>query len=205
MMSRVFVPAIVASGALLLAACGGGDAPSEDVRAEAPPAEAPAAPVPETLPDLPGGQFVADYTEGADTFEMIEGLEARTRATGTILLTGSNGLPTEQDAAGRSSGYAVAIPEEQEALFSRKKVRVIVQARSVSGETENLYGVYSTNGSGNSGWETMEVAPEWGILTFDYDVPLMREAKRDFIGLMPETGGDVEVRAVAVAVLWDEE
>ena len=60
-----------------------------------------------------------------------------------------------------------------------------------------MFGAYSTNDVGNSGWRAMKLTPNFVDYEFTYEVPVLGKGGRDYIGLFPSKE-DVEIKEVSV-------
>jgi len=176
MRSVIFAVAMAAA----LAACGAQDAPET--------AEAPV-----VAPQGPG--YVLTLTDPAQ-LATPEGSPIRI-STGDIglRLQGNLANPNPQN---RTDGASFALGLENEAAFSGQRVRVTFYARGIDGATE-FHSVYSTNGDGNSGWRRVRVTEVMDEVSYVFDVPAVRVARDDFIGINPPAAGAIEIQWIRIA------
>ncbi len=113
-----------------------------------------------------------------------------------LRLQGSVTDPSPQNS---TQGASFALGRDNEQAFSGQRVRVTFYARGIDGATE-FHSVYSTNGDGNSGWRRVRVTEVMQEVSYVFDVPAVRVARDDFIGINPPTTGAVEIQWVRIAV-----
>lgn len=69
-------------------------------------------------------------------------------------------------------GLSFQFQVEMNNISSGKRIEVGVIARSAqSNGSHNLNVVYATQQAGNSGWQKLELSPQFQLLKFTYDVP----------------------------------
>jgi len=117
---------------------------------------------------------------------------------------GDIGLRLEGNVANPSSQYrtdgaSFALGLENEQAFSGQRVRVTFYARGSDGATE-FHSAYSTSGDGNSGWRRLRVTEVMQEVSYVFDVPVVRVARDDFIGINPPPTGAIDIQWVRVAV-----
>ncbi|SFM05706.1 hypothetical protein [Nitrosomonas communis] len=92
--------------------------------------------------------------------------------------------------SGVTGGYSIRLPDQVETAASGHHITVHAIARA-SGSNQSHFSIaYSTNDVGNSGWRKFIAGPEWSIHTMEYDVPVMKEGRGDFIGILPDSEGN---------------
>ncbi len=108
--------------------------------------------------------------------------------SGTGYISLANG---KSDAAsnGPTGGYSIRLPDSLEAAASGRSVSVKVVARAVGGAQSRFALAYSTNEVGNSGWRWQSAGPEWAVFAMKFAVPVMKNGRGDFIGILPDTEG----------------
>ncbi|WP_430232152.1 hypothetical protein [Nitrosomonas communis] len=106
--------------------------------------------------------------------------------TGYITL--ANGNP-KAPPAGITGGYSIRLPDQVEAAASGKHITVRIIARASGSDQSHFAVAYSTNEVGNSGWRKFTAGSEWSIHTMEYNVPVMKEGRGDFIGILPDSEG----------------
>jgi hypothetical protein len=99
----------------------------------------------------------------------------------------------------QTDGASFALGLQNEQAFSGQRVRVTFYARGIDGATE-FHSAYSTNGDGNSGWRRLRVTEVMDEVSYVFDVPAVRVARDDFIGINPPAAGAVEVQWIRVSV-----
>lgn len=117
---------------------------------------------------------------------------------------GDIGLRLQGDVANpnsqyRTEGASFALGLENEQVFSGQRVRVTFYARGTDGATE-FHSAYSTNGDGNSGWRRLRVTEVMQEVSYVFDVPFVRVARDDFIGINPPATGAIDIQWIRVAV-----
>lgn len=164
--------------ALALAACN--QQPEE--QAEAPP-----------IPEAPG--YTLSLEQPAQ-LTVPEGSPIRiSEGDIGLRLQGHVANPNPQNS---TEGASFALGRENEQAFSGQRVRVTFYARGIDGATE-FHSVYSTNGDGNSGWRRVRVTEVMQEVSYVFDVPTVRVARDDFIGINPPAAGAVEIQWIRVA------
>ncbi|AKH37028.1 MULTISPECIES: hypothetical protein [Nitrosomonas] len=104
-------------------------------------------------------------------------------------VTLANGNP-KANSGGPTGGYSVRLPDHVEAAASGHHVTVHVIARASGSDRSHFAVAYSTNEVGNSGWRKFTAGPEWSIHTMEYDVPVMKDGRGDFVGILPDSEGN---------------
>jgi hypothetical protein len=99
-----------------------------------------------------------------------------------------------------TGGASVAVGPANEAAFAGNTVRVTIRARGVDGATQ-FEAAYSTNGSGNSGWQELAVTDQLTDVSFDFAVPPIIEPLDDFVGINPPAQGALEVQSIRVDIV----
>ena len=89
--------------------------------------------------------------------------------------------------SGATNGYSVRLPDQVEAEASGHHVTVHVIARASGSDRSHFAVAYSTNEVGNSGWRKFTAGAEWSIHTMEYDVPVMKDGRGDFVGILPDS------------------
>lgn len=84
----------------------------------------------------------------------------------------------------KTDGAAVRVDAFHERAFAGRRVRVSFHARGTDGAAA-FTAAYSTNGNGNSGWQTLAVTSEFAETSFEYAVPTGVFAGNDFVGIVP--------------------
>jgi CBS domain-containing protein len=108
--------------------------------------------------------------------------------TGTEYISLANG---KSDAAsnGPTAGYSIRLPDTLEAAASGRSVSVNIVARAADGAQSRFALAYSTNEVGNSGWRWLDAGPGWSLFTMKFKVPVMKNGRGDFVGILPDTEG----------------
>jgi Transposase. len=106
-------------------------------------------------------------------------------------------------ASGPTDGYSIRTSDAFEAAASGRRIAVSVIARGAGGGSARFALAYSTNEVGNSRWRWQEAGSDWAVHGFDYDVPVMKQGRGDFIGILPDVEGrpGVDVFLVVARVL----
>lgn len=161
------------------------------------PAPAPAA-APEQLTESP--PFALDLRMPDDVAALQSGDDTAYLTTATSDGVRLSGHQAEKPSPGGLTGGMIFVIDAQtEVLFSGQPVRVdFVLIADQAGSVE---AAYSTADVGNSGWRTLALQPGLNEVSFDYDVPVMNNGNRDYIGLLPDpegTGQTVIVQSVTV-------
>ena len=86
-------------------------------------------------------------------------------------------------AGGRTGVAHVVLSPEQEAWISGKSARITFTGTATT--ATDVLMQYSTREVGNSGWRRTNVSPGNFSVSFDYDVPVMRNGLGDYIGIAP--------------------
>lgn len=118
---------------------------------------------------------------------MICSSQAGTNETGYITLAKGN---PKALSSGPTNGYSIRLPDSVETAASGHHVTVHVIARASGSDRSHFAVAYSTNEVGNSGWRKFTAGPEWSIHTMEYDVPVMKEGRGDFVGILPDSEGN---------------
>jgi len=119
---------------------------------------------------------------------------------GRVVLRLASGNP-EAPSWGQPGGYSIRVSDPFEAAASGNPIKISVTARTADGAASGQIAIcYSTNDAGNSGWRWFRIGPEWRVLQMEFNVPRMRVANGDFIGLLPDSPGTAAVEIAAVAV-----
>lgn len=153
--------------------------------ASAPPAEATTSLPPATLTreaqlvnDMSaaaaGGGFVATFSEtDAPKWTLAQGTRLERFALeggNTVFARLSSAAAVE--ATPRLDGVYVELPKEFAATSAGRKIEIGVVARAArSNPAEDFAIVYFTRKMGNSGWLSTDLAPEFQLKIFEYDVP----------------------------------
>ena len=104
---------------------------------------------------------------------------------------------TDVSPGGRTKGAVYRISSKQESDVSGKTVEVQVEARGGP-----LAMAYSTAEVGNSGWNAAPGSTDWAVHTFRYDVPVLKQGKGDYIGVIPtDAASEIQVKSVKVFVV----
>lgn len=157
-----------------------------------PPAPLPATARYETVADVKG---MAGLTapEGATIAPMAG-------AAGDIAVVRLSGMKSNSPAFGKPGVY-LTLPPAFEQAASGQTVRVTVMARRASDAPGKSFAVaYSTNEVGNSGWQRFDLGDQLASYSFIYKVPVMKAGYGDFIGILPEEGGAVEISGIGAEV-----
>lgn len=184
--ARPYLPA-----SLALSTLANGGQVTADGKGE-PPAPVPAAARFETVADAKG---MAGLTapEGASLAPM-------TGAAGDIAVVRLSGMKSNSPAFGKPGIY-LAVPAAFEKAASGQTVRVTVVARRASDAPgKSFSAAYSTNEVGNSGWQRFDLTDKLESYSFTYPVPVMKAGYGDFIGILPEEGGAVEIAGIGAEV-----
>ena len=104
-------------------------------------------------------------------------------------ITLANGNPKALP-SGTTGGCSIRLPDQVEAAASGHHITVRIIARASGSDQSHFAVAYSTNEVGNSGWRKFTAGPEWSIHTMEYDVPVMKEGRGDFIGILPDSEGN---------------
>lgn len=125
-------------------------------------------------PTLPAGMFYSSHagTNGENGY-----------------ITLANGNP-EAVSTGTTGGYSIRLPDQIEAAASSHHIAVSIIARASGSDRSRFAIAYSTNEVGNSGWRWFDADAEWSIHTMEYDVPVMKEGRGDFVGILPAGEGN---------------
>lgn len=143
-------------------------------------------------------QFIFDVRNGVvPRLQANSPLSVEAQESGSVIISGS--APTAT-AIGRTQGAFFTIEPENEEQLSGKRIAIKFLARSMDAETPSAKIAYSTAEVGNSGWREFGLTNEYAEYSFEYSVPLMKEGKRDFIGIVP-VSGSVELLAVGIDIL----
>lgn len=106
--------------------------------------------------------------------------------------------------SGSTGSHFVVIPENLALLFAGQLVTVSVIARQALATPSISFAVaYSTNDTGNSGWQTFTPTAVFTKFSFDYQVPLPVLGGTDFLGIHPDLTGaglDLIVDDVSVVI-----
>jgi len=164
----------------------------------------------ESAPGDPVGTLIASIVDGAEFVFLPTAENGAKQPLQHACATDERGRPlvklSEGAADARSNsktgGYSIRVPDKFEAAVSGKTIKVSVVARGDKGAARFAV-AYSTNDVGNSGWRWFNATPEWSAFEMIYRVPVMKNAKGDFIGLLPTPAGTpgIEVYAVSAATV----
>ncbi len=105
---------------------------------------------------------------------------------------------------GRTGGAYISIDADFEELVSGETVRVDIRARSF--DSARLATAYSTSEVGNSGWRNFNLGDEFEIISFEYDVPEMRNGNGDYLGFVAfgnDGASTIEIDYVTLTRLTD--
>jgi CBS-domain-containing membrane protein len=108
--------------------------------------------------------------------------------TGTAYISLAGGK-SDAVANGPTGGYSIRLPDTLETAASGRRVAVKVVARAAGGARSRFALAYSTNEVGNSGWRWNTVGPEWSVVAMTFGVPVMKEGRGDFVGILPDADG----------------
>jgi CBS-domain-containing membrane protein len=122
---------------------------------------------------IPAGMIAAHHTD-ANT------------GTGYMSLAGGR---SDAVSNGPTGGYSIRLPDTLETAASGHSVSVKVVARATGGAQSRFALAYSTNEVGNSGWRWKDAGPEWSVVAMTYGVPVMKEGRGDFVGILPDANG----------------
>lgn len=119
--------------------------------------------------------------------------------TGYVTLAKGN---PQAASSGQTGGYSIHLPDQVEAAASGHHIAVSVIARASGGDQSRFAVAYSTNEVGNSGWCWFNAGAEWSIHTMEYDVPVMKEGRGDFVGILSasEDNPGTEFCYLAIAI-----
>ncbi|HBZ29964.1 MAG TPA: hypothetical protein DEO56_05135 [Nitrosomonas nitrosa] len=146
-------------------------------------------------------QLRIQIAQDASFLYVFEAGEASTLPAGMVCLshagtngekgyiTLSNGNPGAVS-AGATGGYSIRLPDSIEAAASGHHITLSVVARASGGDQSRFAVAYSTNEVGNSGWRWFDTRAEWSVYTMEYDVPVMKEGRGDFVGILPDSVGN---------------
>lgn len=114
-------------------------------------------------------------------------------------ITLANGNP-KAVSSGATGGYSIRLPHQIETAASGHRITVSVIARAASRDQSSFAVAYSTNEVGNSGWRWFNAGPEWSIYTMEYNVPVMKEGRGDFVGILPDREGNPGTEFYCLAI-----
>lgn len=153
---------------------------------------------PESPPAEPAAPSLVLALSSPNQLAVPEGAPIRVSAiAGGVRIEGRNPSAESNLTTG---GASVAVGAANEAAFSGNTVRVTIRARGVDGATE-LEAAYSTNGSGNSGWQVLAVTDQFSDVSFDFGVPPIIQPLDDFVGINPPARGALEVQSIRVDII----
>ncbi len=168
------------------------DAPSTDEAGtdETPavePAAAPGAPVESpTIFSVSGDGLAALVKTG-------EGVSAEETDLGLVLISGVK--DDARPSGDLSSVASIRLPDDVETAAVGKTLTVRVTA---TGGPFRI--AYSTNEGGNSGWNAFNATASLEPREFTYDVPNVRTARGDFIGIVATSPAPVAVQEISVSI-----
>lgn len=140
-------------------------------------------PSPKTsTPILPkDGVLSFDFVAQNEDVKALHLVRIKTVPTGVeVTLTGK----IDPNVAGGRTGVAhVVLSPEQEAWISGKSARITFTGTATT--ATDVLMQYSTREVGNSGWRRANVSPGNFSVSFDYNVPVMRNGLGDYIGIAP--------------------
>ena len=153
------------------------------------------------LPVSLAEQLRTQIAQDAAFLYVFEAGEASTIPAGMVCLShagtnGENGYITlangnpEAASGGLTGGYSIRLPDQIEAAASGHHIVVSVIVRASGGDQSRFAVAYSTNEVGNSGWRWFDAGAEWSIHTMEYDVPVMKDGRGDFVGILPDSEGN---------------
>ena len=150
-----------------------------------------------TLAALEGDYVMTVHDIPAGVMEVPDGFRA-TKGEGVLRLTGSAKSPTS---GWKTGGISFRLPEEVERQASGKTATVTIYGAS-EGNGE-VWVAYSTNEVGNSHWRNLGHKPDSHGRSFKYKVPVAKDFRGDFIGILPDPNGRgtaFELKAIAVDI-----
>ncbi len=103
-----------------------------------------------------------------------------------------------------TGGVYVVVPRNIETQISGKQIRVTVLARKRQQASTEFAVAYSTDQVGNSGWHKFAPTTKYRPYSFTYNVPPMKKANKDYLGIWPDTAGSgkgIDVKEVYVEIL----
>lgn len=118
--------------------------------------------------------------------EILNSVQADEAAAEYLRLSNGN---SNASPGGVTGGYSIRVPDAIEAQASGHHIVIKVTARAAESVRSRFALSYSTNEVGNSGWRWFDTTSDWTVFTMEWDVPVMREGKGDFIGLLPDVEG----------------
>jgi hypothetical protein len=122
----------------------------------------------------------------------------QTPGAGSLVLTG--GDPAARS-GGRTGGYSIRVPDSFEASVSEQRVRVVVVARA-AGQAEAPFAIaYSTAEVGNSRWRKFTASAAFAEFAFEWDVPRMVNGNGDYLGILPDPSGALEVSRIRLEAI----
>ena len=127
------------------------------------------------------------HTKALETVDVFSGTRSMRITTTTV----------DTDASGSVGGVWAHVPEDIALFFGGRRVEVIVHAKTDDGCSQFQVG-YSTNDTGNSGWQTFTPTSSWAQYSFFYDVPAPSAGGDDFIGIQGYTDGSVLVDHISI-------
>lgn len=98
-------------------------------------------------------------------------------------------------------GFHLTLPKAFEQAASGQTVRVTVAARRAPDASGKSFAIaYSTNDVGKSGWQRFDLTDQFASYSFTYQVPVMKAGNDDYIGILPDDGGAVEVIGIGAEI-----
>ncbi|MCO6185536.1 LysM peptidoglycan-binding domain-containing protein [Rhizobium sp. L1K21] len=129
--------------------------------------------------------FSVDFSgESNAVFTGDEPLKA-SRAEGANAVTLSGNV--EKASPGGKPGLSVAVSPGFEKAASGKKIKVTIDVTAK--EDGTISAAYSTADVGNSGWQSLPVKAGENTVSFEYDVPAMKNGGGDYLGILPDPEG----------------
>lgn len=150
---------------------------------EAPPATTPArAPIPAAHKILFEQVFGGPYRPHRMASDMVY-FCLREGGDGVPFIRLYNG-PAVAAPSGVTGGFSIRLPDAVERAVSGRRITVMTVARAAVAANARFAAAYSTNDVGNSGWRWFDAGARWDYFHMQFDVPQMRKANGDFLGLL---------------------
>ena len=140
-------------------------------------------------------QYLFETSKGATpSLPRNSSLKFTKESDGSISVSG---VAPKAAPGGTTQGAYFVIDENTETELSGKTIIVKVLARSATDAGTDMKVAYSTAEVGNSGWRTFTLTNQYQTFEFTYDVPAMKNGKKDYIGVLPV---DEPVQILAVGI-----
>lgn len=122
-----------------------------------------------------------------DTYNTVTATTDAYSGSRAALITSTATAPVS---SGTTGAARIAIPEHIALSFAGKRIRVSLYAKKPASNASSQFAVaYSTNDTGNSGWQYFTPSTSWQRFEFIYDVPEPVSGGSDWLGVWADTSG----------------